>query len=276
MSDESELMVMEAEAALAEGELLTPPFPALHEYTPDAITGIFTRGFSQQSERDKQVKLGPSEIGGCAYCVGHTMAQKLPDPPRKRDADEFGYAAWIGTMCHFWLEQNLVLRGPDGSELETLREHKVTVGDISDYGTLKGHTDLYVKAFRRTFDYKFPGKYSYDKVKLAIKKGQMALAAGKPLDPRTMMPSLQYRYQQQMYAHGLITQGYEVEACRIIFLPRHSNNLQDVLHWEEPYNPAMVEAAFNRAEQIWEVVKDGDLAELESDPDCYTCDTYGR
>lgn len=246
----------------------------LDEYTPDAVTGIFTRGFSARSERDKQVKLGASEIGGCAYCVGHTMAQKLPDPPSKRD-DDFGYAAWIGTMCHYWLQHNLVLTGLDGSELETLREHKVTVGDISDYGTLKGHTDLYVKAFRRTIDYKFPGKWSYDKVKLAIKKGTMAMAAGKPLT-KEMMPSSQYRYQQQMYAHGLIAQGFEVETCRIIFLPRHSNNLQDVIHWEEPYNPAMVELAFNRAEQIWEMVKDGDLAELESDPDCYTCDTAGR
>lgn len=246
----------------------------LEEYTADAVTGIFTRGFSQRSERDKQVKLGASEIGGCPYCVGHTMAQKLPDPPKKRD-DDFGYAAWIGTMCHYWLEHNLVLRGNDGAELETLREFKVTAGTIGDYGTLSGNLDLYVKAFRRTFDYKFPGKYSYDKVKLAIRKGQMALDAGKPLT-KDMMPSSQYRYQQQMYAHGLIQLGYEVETCRIIFLPRHSNNLQDVLHWEEPYNPEMVEAAFNRAEQIWEVVKAGDLAELESDPDCYTCDTAGR
>lgn len=271
MSDESELMVMEAESTLAEGNMSI----ALDEYSPDAITGIFTRAFSQQSERDKQVKLGPSEIGGCAYCVGHTMAQKLPDPPKKRDADEFGYAAWIGTMAHFWLEQNLVLRGRDGTELETLREHKITVGDISDYGTLKGHTDLYVPAFKRTFDHKFPGKWSYDKVKLAIRKGEAALAAGRPLT-KDMMPSTQYRYQQQCYAHGLILQGFEVETCRIIFLPRHSNNLQDVLHWEEPYNPEMVQMAFNRAEQIWEVVKDGELAELPSDDDCFTCDTHGR
>jgi len=248
----------------------------LEQYTADAVTGIFTRGFSAQSERDKQVKLGASEIGGCPYCVGHTMAQKLPNPPKKRDADEFGYAAWIGTMCHYWLEHNLVLTDPrTGQPFESLREYKVTAGTISDYGTLNGNLDLYVEALRRTFDYKFPGKFSYDKVKLAIKKGQMALAAGRPLT-KDMMPSSQYRYQQQMYAHGLIQLGYKVETCRIIFLPRHSNNLQDVLHWEEPYNPEMVEMAFNRAEQIWEIVKAGDLAELDSDPDCYTCDTYGR
>lgn len=230
-------------------------------YSEAQVTAAFTKGFTRRSERDKQVKLGPSEVGACTYCVGYTMAAKLCEMP-KRD-DDFGYAAWIGTMAHYWLEQNLVLEHPlTGVPLNTLREHKVRVFDIPDYGTINGHLDIYIPEFKRTGDYKFPGKWSYEKVQLAIRKG--------------IGPSLQYRYQQQQYAHGLVQQGHEVDVCRIIFLPRHSNNIQDVIHWEEPYQPEMVEKAQARTILIWEYVQAGQLAELPSDSDCYTCDRHGR
>lgn len=236
---------------------------ALETFTPDQVTAIFTAGFTRQSERDKQVKIGPSEIGGCEYCVGHTMSQKSEHPAPSRGDEGFGYAAWIGTMCHYWLEQNLVLTHPvTGKPFDTLREHRVEVFDISDYGSISGSVDLYVEAFRRTQDYKFPGKYAYDMLKFNLRKG--------------LLPKTEYRYQQQLYAHGLIRLGFPVEMCRIIFLPRHSNNVNDVVHWEEPYNPAMVDLALKRAEMIWDLVKAGELDQLVSDEACYTCDTYGR
>ena len=47
---------------------------ALELLTEEQATAAFTEGFTRRSARDKQVKVGPSEIGGCAYCVGYTMA----------------------------------------------------------------------------------------------------------------------------------------------------------------------------------------------------------
>lgn len=235
----------------------------LATYTEDQVTDFLTAGFTRQSDRDKQSKIGPSEIGGCAYCVGHTLSQRLPNPPAKR-GDEFGYAAWVGTMAHYWLEQNLQIMEDftDAMPFDSLREHRVEVADLEGYGTISGSLDLYVPAFKRTFDWKFPGKWSYDNLKLRLRKG--------------LGPSNQYRFQQQLYAHGLIRQGHEVEYCRLVFLPRHSNNVQDVIHWEEPYNPAMVELVLARTEAIWDDVKEGLLDEIASDEGCYTCTTYGR
>jgi hypothetical protein len=247
----------------------------LETFTEADVTDAFTKGFTQQSERDKQTKLGPSEIGGCTYCVGYTMAAKLCEMPSRDDG--FGYAAWIGTMAHFWLEQNLILRHPiTGEPLETLREHKVHVFDIPDYGTISGNLDIYAHLFKRTGDYKFPGKFSYEKLLTALAKRRKALLAGDLEAAAKLGPSLQYRYQQQLYAHGLIKQGFEVEFCRIIFLPRHTNAISDVIHWEEPYQPEMVEKALDRTNLIWEYVQAGQLAELPSDADCYTCDRTGR
>lgn len=243
--------------------------------TEEQATAAYTEGFTRRSARDKQVKLGPSEVGSCTYCVGYTMAAKLCEMP-KRDGD-FGYAAWIGTMAHYWLEQNLVLNHPaTGEPLDTLREHKVHVFDIEDYGTINGHLDIFTPAFGETGDYKFPGKWSYDKLTLALAKRRKFLMQGDLEEAAKWGPSQQYRYQQQLYAYGATKQGHVVERCRIIFLPRHTNSIRDVIHWVEPYQPEMVEKAIARTNLIWEYTQSGQLGELPSDDSCYTCDTVGR
>lgn len=244
----------------------------IQTYTTDQLTSMFTAGFTRQSARDKQTILGPSEIGGCEYCVGYTMASKLCEMPKR---DGWGYAAWIGTMAHYWLEQNLVLTDPvTGEVVPTLREHKVEVFEIPGYGLIKGHCDLQVADI--TVDYKFPGKWSYEKVQTALAKRRYHLGKGELEKAAKLGPSLQYRYQQQLYAHGMRKQGIEINRCRIIFLPRASNNLQEVIHWEEPYQPEMVEKALERTIMILAYIEDGQLGAFESDKDCYTCDVYGR
>jgi hypothetical protein len=240
-------------------------------YTDTQLTQMFTAGFTRRSERDKQVMLGPSEVGGCEYCVGYTMAQKSVELPNR---DSWGYAAWIGTMAHYWLEQNLVLTDPvTGETVPTRREHKVEVFEIPGYGVIKGHCDMQLDD--TTVDYKFPGKWSYEKLAADLAKRRFHLSRGS-VEWAKYGPSLQYRYQQQLYAYGFNQAGIEINRCRIIFLPRHSNNLQDVVHWEEPYQPEMVQKALDRTTMIFDYVMDGQLGEFESDPDCYRCDVYGR
>jgi hypothetical protein len=223
-------------------------------YIPDIdeVWEIMKGSISKRSERDKQVNVGPSELGGCAYCVGYTMASKFYELPERNRG--FGYAAWLGTMCHFWLEHNLEL------PVESLREHKVKVFDIEGYGTVRGSTDLLVPEWERTFDFKFPGKYSYDKVALALRTGGF--------------PSNAYRYQQQCYAHGANKAGITVKNSVILFFPRHTNSIEDVIPYEEPYRPEMVDLLQRRTEAIWEDVQDGNLDLIPSDDDCFECDDY--
>lgn len=225
--------------------------------TDPFIEGLILDAVSRPSDRDRQVTLGPSAVGSCAYCIGHTMAQKLPDPPPERGKG-FGYAAWIGTGVHYWMEHNLKL----GDGYTQHHEEKLYIGEVPGYGKISGSCDLYVPELAATFDWKFPGKWSYEKLRLALAKGGT--------------PSNQYRYQQQFYAHGQALLGRPIESCFIVFFPRHSNNLGDVVMYQEQYQPEMVEKAFERLEVIWEYVKDGELADLESDEDCYLCATQGR
>lgn len=238
------------------------------------VKQMWLKGFTKPSSRSLQAKLGPSEVGSCPYCVGYTMAAKLCDMP-DRDPDPFGYAAHIGTMCHYYLEHKLDLVYGAGYDIETFRETKLeNIFEVEGYGKVSGNCDLMVPDWCRTFDYKFPGAWSYDKVQMAIRKGQSALRQGKEVT-HAHKPSMQYRVQQQIYAQGWIQQGYQIDSCVIIFLPRHTNAVSDVIFWEEPVNPELYQAAIANVGIIWEYVKDGELGDLPSDTDCYTCGDRG-
>ena len=210
---------------------------------------------SKPSERDRQVRLGPSELGSCAFCVGYTMARKFYDLP-ERDGDGFGYAAWLGTAIHHWMETQLEL--PIG----TLRERKVETVEVAGYGVIKGTTDLIVPELGLVCDWKFPGKYSYDQYALLDRMGKH-------------LPN-NYRYQAQLYAYGARKQGLPVERCLVFLFPRHTNSLRDTLVFEEQYNEQMVEMVQKRAEAILEDVHDGNLWAIESDEGCYSCERHGR
>ena len=239
------------------------------------VEKMWLKSFTKPSSRSLQAKLGPSEVGSCAYCVGYTMAAKLaPDLP-DRDPSLFGYAAHIGTMGHYYLEHKLDLVYGAGYEIESHRETKLKdIFEVEGYGSISGSCDLMVPDWCRTFDYKFPGSWSYDKVSAAIAKGSMALKRGEEVTHKHK-PSMQYRVQQQIYAEGWRQLGYQIDSCVIIFIPRHTNSVNDVIFWEEEVNPTLYQAAIANVGTIWEYVQDGELDELPSDPDCYTCGPRG-
>jgi hypothetical protein len=222
----------------------------------DEVWGHFKASIAKPKARDLQVKVGPSLIGtDCYFCLGYEAARKYFALPAR--SASFGYAAWLGTMAHEWLENHLEL------PTQTLREHRVEVFDVAGYGTIKGSCDLVTPEWRRIFDYKFPGEYSYEKLRLAKAK-----------DPEHWRPSNQYRYQQQLYAHGLNEAGVPIEVCTILFFPRHLNDLDSVIRFEEPYSPEMVYLAKARLEAIIEDVLEGRLGDLPSAPDCFECDSW--
>lgn len=235
----------------------------------------FIKALTKPRERDLQTKAGPSSIGGCPYCLGYTMAAKLCDMP-DREEDKFGYAAFIGTGVHHYLEHTLDLTHGAGYDIEAHRETKLKdIFEIPGYGKISGSCDLMVPDWGRTFDYKFPGKWSYETVQLALAKGRKALAKGEPLDPKLHLPSMQYRVQQQIYAQGWIQRGVPIRKCVIIFAPRHTNEVNDVIFWEEDVNEELYQGAIARSISIWEYTQSGQLGEIPSDDTCFTCGDRG-
>lgn len=210
---------------------------------------------SRPTARDKQVKAGPSELGSCAFCLGYTMARKWYDLP-ERDGSGFGYAAFLGTALHHWFESQLVL------PVDTLREHKLDTVTIEGYGLIRGTADLIVPSMGLVIDYKFPGKWSYDTYAYLHRTGGS-------------LPN-NYTYQGQIYAYGAHRMGIPVERCMVFLFPRHTNSLRDLLVWDVPYRPELVDRVVRRAEAIVEDIHDGNLWALPSDDDCFMCEKHGR
>lgn len=225
--------------------------PSLRE-----VEAVYREAITKPDARSRQVNIGASEVGACAFCCGYTLARKFYELPKRSG---FGYAAWVGTGIHYWLEKKLVL------PTDTLREYKVRVGHLDGYGDVFGTADIVFPSWRRVNDYKCPGEFALKKLLLAKSK-----------DPENWTPSSQYRYQQQLLAHGLRAEGIDIDMCTIFFFPRHTNSYRSVLTFEEPYNEDMVTLAMNRLEAILEDVLEGRLDDIESDAECYACNREGR
>lgn len=206
----------------------------------------------EPDERGKQVKIGPSGIGGCPYCIGKTLGLRLPETyPKLEHVQESNYAAWFGTAVHYYLQHELGLGTP---------ESKWGVYNLEGYGLISGNVDLVLED--EVFDFKVIGKSSFDKMALAYRKLP------------NQIPTTNYRVQQMLYAYALRQAGHDIKAVNLMIFPKHKWQWRDVTFYRELYNEEMAQKALDRLEKIWQTVKDGNLEELPEDENCFNCSRY--
>jgi len=206
------------------------------------------------TRRDRQVAIGPSGVGDpCDYCVARLMAARLTGAV---SSDGGSLATWIGSAIHEYLEHRLT--GPDAPpELADMgliaEEHGVVCGYIEGYGEIKGSPDLYVTLDNLLIDWKGTKKDKIKKYKLH----------GVPMV---------YDYQKHLYAKGENDNGRKVEWVANVFIPRDGFSYNDCWWDITPYDPQAALNALRRAEVIWnDYVVPGEIEELASDDDCWTC-----
>ena len=201
------------------------------------------REITKKSDRDKQRRVGPSEIGNpCDKCLGRALMDERPE-------QSFSLFPWIGTAVHFFMEQNTFK--------DCEHELRLWVGDVRGYGPIKGTTDMvYVDEDGKivVVDWKIVG----------LKKLKQY---------RTSGVSEQYRFQAMTYGRGLELAGRTPDRVAIVFIPRDSGNVKDIWVHEEQYQPEMAEAALERAAGIYEWLQgEGNhWRDLEEDYGCYQC-----
>lgn len=207
---------------------------------------------TKSTARDKQFKIGPSEIGGCPLCIGEKLAQALPEQyPDLELEDSFGLGSWIGTAVHHFIDYDFEIPG-------AIQEQKNFIYDLKGYGTISGSTDFFLEPHVK--DWKVVGKWSYDAMKLAYR-----------LEPNRI-PTTKYRAQQHLYGYGWAQLGHKVETVGLVVFPKMSNNPDDIRFFTERYNEEVALKALARLESIWTRVKAGKLETLPSDnEDCYRC-----
>lgn len=206
---------------------------------------------TKSTARGKQRNIGPSEIGGCPLCVGETLALKLPEQyPDIEHTEDFGLGAWLGTGMHSHIENTFDIPG-------AILEQKLTIGEIAGYGIITGSSDFFLDG--HVVDWKNPGKYSYDAMRL------------ESLEKQNQIPKTVYRAQQHLYGLGWENAGYEVKTVSLCVIPKMHNDPAKIKFYHEKYNRKVAEAALKRLEMIWQYVQDGRLYELPMGDDCYRC-----
>lgn len=221
------------------------------------------RELSKPSARDRQRKVGPSELGDlCERC----LAEKLLGI--HKDENSHPLAPIIGTAFHLYLENVIGLKG-------YLKETKVTVGTVDGYGDISGTCDGFDVAAGHVVDYKVLSK---KKIK-AFSSATFFNEQQEPefySDSRTELQLKKYFYQMMLYGLGLENSGHEVNYCSLVLFPRDCT-VESVLEASHElcfkYDRAAALAVLERANQIfqWADENRDNIRELDSHPGCYYC-----
>jgi len=218
---------------------------------------------TKPSERDKQRKVGPSELGDlCERC----LAEKLLGVHKEEKTHPL--APMIGTAFHLYLENVIGLR-------DYLKETKVTVGTIEGYGDIRGTADGFDVSTGHVVDYKVLSKKK-------IKAFSSATFFDDNHNPEFYSDSLtegqlkKYYYQMQLYGLGMENAGYEVNHTSLILFPRDCT-VESVISASHElcfkYNHKAALAVLERANQIfkWANENRDHIEDLDSHPGCYYC-----
>lgn len=221
------------------------------------------RELTKPSERDKQRKVGPSELGDlCERC----LAEKLLGVHDEEKT--YPLAPMIGTAFHLYLETTLDLK-------DYLKETRVTVGTIEGYADIRGTADGFDVSTGHVIDYKVLSK---KKIK-AFSSATFFDEAHNPefySDSMTEGQLKKYYYQMQLYGLGMENMGYEVNHTSLILFPRDAT-IESVMSASHElcfkYNRDAALAVLERANQIfkWANENQDNLGELDSHPGCYYC-----
>jgi hypothetical protein len=206
--------------------IVTLTFEELSEEDPfsvmlkEKLTEII-RWAEKENPRNKQVSIGPSEIGDpCDRRIGYRIARISPV-----NTDFDIWPATVGTAVHSWLEAAVTAWGAKHNDRSWKVEQTLAIKEWS-----KGHSDLYSVEHQAVIDWKTAGP---DLMRKYRKEG----------------PPRGYQIQAQIYGYGFEELGYEVRKVALAFLPR-AGWLRDMYVWSENYNRVTAILALNRVVQI--------------------------
>ena len=164
------------------------------------------------SARSLQTSVGPSELGGCRAKVWHRLnGTEVVN-------DTLSLASFMGTAIHTRIEDALRALDPWGDDFES----EVTVKG----GGITGHVDFYHKGAKAVVDWKTTTKKNL-----------------------AYFPSLQQRWQVQVYGWLLTQSGREVETVTLVAIPRDGNERDIKIH-TEAYDPQMAADALAWLEAV--------------------------
>lgn len=221
-----------------------------------------------KSDRDRQRRIGPSELGDpCARCLAERLLGLRP--PDK----DVALAPLIGTAMHALLEHRSgLLEAGKG----ILTETKVAVGEVRGYGKVTGSCDRFDTEEHQVIDYKVVAK----KKAKAYQSAVVVTGNGSNVffdeDNPVSSTLKQYYTQLNLYGKGMVNAGEQVKNVSLLFITRDASTEQLPQGLTElvfKFNMDVADQALERASNIyeWATSPGNKVEEIDSDPGCYYC-----
>lgn len=224
-----------------------------------AVSNVFA-----PTERDKQTRIGVSEIGDdCERCI----ADKLLGIPHDMENTGAPLAPFLGTAFHAFAESRTK------NEPDVLVEQRVEVCDLENYGRISGSVDRFDIAAATVLDWKLLSRKKISAFKRSVKRdGEL------PQFAKTAAGSQfrKYYLQIMLYGYGLVRLGYDVAHCSIVALPRDCSVEvvpDGICEFSFSWRRDVALAAIERLQNIWKRARshDGGIDNLQSSPLCWYC-----
>lgn len=206
----------------------------------------------QKTARGKQTLAGPSSLGSaCDACVAHALSNTDEGDPY------YWLGATIGTAVHEMLDRRA------RRHRNVLREHKVTIGDIPGYGTIKGSTDRFEIKTGTVRDFKTTLKKHVPSLKNAY-RGDLETLVAMEADVKLRG----YLGQGHMYGKALVEEGYDVKFIALDFICRDGSTDEDIFEFVYPYSQEFADAVWERVLYIHANLT---TETFHSNPHCIGC-----
>ncbi len=213
--------------------------------TNDEIKQMTVDLFLQQSERDKQYKVGASNISN--PCTKH-LAQDLLTQAGPEEKQKYWMGAKIGTAIHSFLE-SAIDSSSDDLLSNAIVEKKIKLGSLDGYGDIHSKPDLVLPSSRHLIDWK-------TSTRAKVKKLQN-LTDGLKDDPASAFTLKKYIGQTQLYAWGMTQAGIPIEKATLVFINRDGTYENDIWTYTLDYNEDIALALWKRLANLWDELQNG-------------------
>jgi len=214
--------------------------------------------FKQESDRDKQRKVGASQISD--PCTRHLAKALLMEAEPEQ---KYWLGGKIGTAVHGFLE-SAIDRSSDSIVSDAIVERKITLGEVSGYGVVSSKPDLVLPNSNHLVDWKTSSRPKVKKLR--------DLVDGVKHDKGSEYTLKKYIGQTQLYGWGLNNAGIKVDGISLVFINREGTYENDIWVHTYEYDESIAVALWNRLIRLWDELKSGAHPDnYQPNPECYKC-----
>lgn len=214
--------------------------------------------FNQKSDRDKQHKVGASNISDpCTRHLAHAL-MGTAQPEQK-----YYLGGKIGTAIHSFIE-SAIANSDDSLFADALIESKITLGEIDGYGIVSSKPDLILPSVRHLIDWKTSSRPKVKKLQNFVD--------GIKHDSASEYTLQKYMGQMQLYAWGSNNAGVPIDKTTLVFINRDGTSDNDFWTFTVDYDESFAVALWNRVSNLWAELEDGAHPESYAPhAECYKC-----